>query len=25
MWVLDHPDIRDLQLVERFNGVVTAP
>ncbi|MCA1221456.1 amino acid--tRNA ligase-related protein [Streptomyces sp. 8L] len=25
MWVLNHSDIRDLQLVERINGVVTAP
>ena len=25
MWVLNRSDIRDLQLVERFNGVVTAP
>jgi asparaginyl-tRNA synthetase len=25
MWVLNHRDIRDLQLVERYNGTVTAP
>ncbi|MFC0542586.1 amino acid--tRNA ligase-related protein [Kutzneria chonburiensis] len=25
MWVLRHPDIRDLQLVERYNGEISIP